>query len=151
VSNNFPTIYKKMKTLRQIIKEELLVEKRIAQVTSSLEVIFSFDVNRTTHAFDRDVRDDIVGYNPRPIVNAEIKEIIATTIKEISEKIVTREIVPEEDFVVKSLKWELAIAITPVHMGGTHWQLILKTVFRESKYNPFRVGKDQLVIYSDFG
>ena len=138
-----------MKTLRQIIKENLWVEKRITQVNSSLEVLFVFDVNRTTHAFDRDTRDDIEGYNVRPIVNEEIREIISTVKQQISEKIVTREIVPEEDFVVKSLKWELAMAITPVHMGGTYWKLIIKTVFRESNYNPFRVGENQLVIYSD--
>ena len=138
-----------MKTLRQIIKEELLLEKRITQVNSSLEVVFLFDVNRTTHAFDRDTRDDIEGYNVRPIVNAEIREIISTVKKDIAEKIVSREINPEVDFVVKSLKWELAMAITPVHIGGTYWQLIIQTVFRESKYNPFRVGENQLVIYSD--
>ena len=119
-----------MKTLRQIIKEELLLEKRITQVNSSLEVVFLFDVNRTTHAFDRDTRDDIEGYNVRPIVNAEIREIISTVKKDIAEKIVSREINPEVDFVVKSLKWELAMAITPVHIGGTYWQLIIKTVFR---------------------
>ena len=118
-----------MKTLRQIIKENLLVEKRITQVNSSLEVLFVFDVNRTNHAFDRDTRDDIEGYNVRPIVNEEIREIISKVKQQISEKIVTREIVPEEDFIVKSLKWELAMAITPVHMGGTYWQLIIKTVF----------------------
>jgi hypothetical protein len=117
-----------MKTLRQTIKEELLVEKRIAQVSASLDVLFSFT---------------------RPIVNAEIKEIISMVKTEIAEKIVKQEIKTETDFVVKSLKWELAIAITPVHVGGTHWELIIKTVFRESKYDPFRVGKDQLVIYSD--
>jgi len=138
-----------MKTLRQIIKEELLLEKRITQVNSSLDVVFLFDVNRTSHAFDRDTRDDIEGYNIRPIVNAEIREIISTVKKDIAEKIVSREINPEVDFVVKSLKWELAMAITPVHIGGTYWQLIIKTVFRESKYNPFRVGENQLVIYSD--
>jgi len=138
-----------MRTLRQIIKEELLLEKRITQVTSSLEVVFSFDVNRTSHAFDRTVRDDIEGYNTRPIVNAEIREIIAMSKKEIAEKIVTHEIVSEEDFVIKSLKWELAMGITPVHVQGTYWELIIKTVFRESKYNPFRVGEDQLVIYTE--
>ena len=138
-----------MKTLRQIIKENLLVEKKITQVNSSLEVLFVFDVNRTPHAFDRDTRDDIEGYNVRPIVNEEIREIISTVKKQISEKIVTREIVPEEVFIVKSLKWELAMAIIPVHMGGTYWQLIIKTVFRESNHNPFIVGKNQLVIYSD--
>ena len=138
-----------MRTLRQIIKEELLLEKRITQVTSSLEVVFSFDVNRTSHAFDRTVRDDIEDYNTRPIVNAEIREIIAMAKKEIAEKIITHEIVSEEDFVIKSLKWELAMGITPVHVSGTYWQLIIKTVFRESKYNPFRVGEDQLVIYTE--
>ena len=138
-----------MRTLRQIIKEELLLEKRITQVTSSLEVVFSFDVNRTSHAFDRTVRDDIEDYNTRPIVNAEIREIIAMSKKEIAEKIITHEIVSEEDFVIKSLKWELAMGITPVHVSGTYWQLIIKTVFRESKYNPFRVGENQLVIYSE--
>ena len=138
-----------MRTLRQIIKEELLLEKRITQVTSSLEVVFSFDVNRTSHAFDRTVRDDIEDYNTRPIVNAEIREISAMSKKEIAEKIITHEIVSEEDFVIKSLKWELAMGVTPVHVSGTYWQLIIKTVFRESKYNPFRVGEDQLVIYTE--
>jgi len=135
-----------MKTLRQIIKEELLLEKRIAQVRASIEVVFSFDVKRTSHAFDRKTRDDIEDYNPRPIVNAEIKEIIRMSKNEIAEKIVNQEITPETEFVLKSLKWELAMAITPIHITGTYWELLIKTVFRESKYNPFRVGKDQLVI-----
>ena len=135
-----------MKTLRQIIKEELLLEKRIAQVSSSIEVVFSFDVNRTSHAFDRKTRDDIEDYNPRPIVNAEIKEIIRLSKNEIAEKIVNQEITSETEFVIKSLKWELAMAITPIHITGTYWQLLIKTVFRESNNNPFRVGEDQIVI-----
>jgi hypothetical protein len=135
-----------MKTLRQIIKEELLLEKRIAQVRTSFEVSFSFDVNRTSHAFDRKTRDDIEDYNPRPIVNAEIKEIIRMSKNEIAEKIVNQEITSETEFVIKSLKWELAMAITPIHITGTYWELLIKTVFRESKYNPFRVGEDQIVI-----
>jgi hypothetical protein len=135
-----------MKTLRQIIKEELLLEKRIAQVRTSFEVSFSFDVNRTSHAFDRKTRDDIEDYNPRPIVNAEIKEIIRLSKNEIAEKIVNQEITSETEFVIKSLKWELAMAITPIHITGTYWQLLIKTVFRESNNNPFRVGEDQLVI-----
>jgi hypothetical protein len=135
-----------MKSLRQIIKEELLLEKRIAQVRASIEVSFSFDVNRTSHAFDRKTRDDIEDYNQRPIVNAEIKEIIRLSKNEIAEKIVSQEITPETEFVVKSLKWELAIAIIPIHITGTYWELLIKTVFRESENNPFRVGEDQLVI-----
>ena len=135
-----------MKTLRQIIKEELLLEKRIAQVRASIEVVFSFDVKRTTHAFDRKTRDDIEDYNQRPIVNAEIKEIIRLSKNEIAQKIVSQEITPETEFVVKSLKWELAMAIIPIYITGTYWELLIKTVFRESENNPFRVGEDQLVI-----
>ena len=135
-----------MKTLRQIIKEELLLEKRIAQVRASIEVVFSFDVKRTTHAFDRKTRDDIEDYNQRPIVNAEIKEIIRLSKNEIAQKIVSQEITPETEFVVKSLKWELAMAIIPIYITGTYWELLIKTVWRESENNPFRVGEDQLVI-----
>ena len=135
-----------MKTLRQIIKEELLLEKRIAQVRASIEVVFSFDVKRTTHAFDRKTRDDIEDYNQRPIVNAEIKEIIRLSKNEIAQKIVSQEITPETELVVKYLKWELAMAIIPIYITGTYWELLIKTVFRESENNPFRVGEDQLVI-----
>jgi hypothetical protein len=136
-----------MKSLRQIIKEELLVEKRIAQISKNLEVNFSFDVDRTSHAFDRAVRHDIPGYNQRPIVNAELKEIVGQASKEIAENIVTQKIKDGEDFVIKSLKWELAMSIAPVHIEGTYWKLHITTVFRESKYDPFRTGKNQLVIY----
>ena len=65
---------------------------------------------------------------------------------EIAQKIVSQEITPETEFVVKSLKWELAMAIIPIYITGTYWELLIKTVFRESENNPFRVGEDQLVI-----
>ena len=138
-----------MKTIRELIKEELLLEKRIAQISSSFSVSFMFELDKTKHADSRTVRDDIEGYNERPIANAEIKEILRQVIKVIAEKIVSQEIKSDEQFVVKSLKWELALAISPVHMSGTYWKLLIKTIFRESELNPFRVGKDQLVIYSD--
>ena len=67
--------------------------------------------------------------------------------KEIAEKIVEREINDGTEFVVKSLKWELALAIGAEFQGGTYWILKVYTVFRESLDNPFKVGKDQLVIW----
>ena len=138
-----------MKTLRQLIKEELLLEKRIAQISSSLEVVFSFDVITTTHSDDQKVRTNIEDYNETPVANSEIKEVIRQVIRVIAEKIVTQEIIPYEEFIVKSLKWELALPISPVHISGTHWKLIIVTVFRESESNSFRVGENQLVIYTD--
>ena len=38
------------------------------------------------------------------------------------------------------------MAIAPVHVEGMFWKLHITTVFRESKYDPFRTGKNQLVI-----
>jgi len=138
-----------MKTLRQLIKEELLLEKRIAQIVSSISVSFMFEIDKSTHANDNTVRPDIEDYNQTPISNAEIKETLRQVIKVIAEKIVTQEIKQGEEFVVKSLKWELALAISPVHVSGTYWKLVLRTIFRESESNPFRVGRTQLVIYTD--
>ena len=85
-----------MKTLRELIKEELLLEKRIAQISSSIEISFSFDVNTTTHSDDQKVRTDIEDYNETPVSNAEIRDVIRQVIKVIAEKIVTQEIIPNE-------------------------------------------------------
>jgi hypothetical protein len=132
--------------LKQIIKEQLIVEKRIGQISSKIEVIFSFDVDRTTHAYDRKTRDDIELYDEREISNSEINEVISFAKKEIAECIVNGEITEDTNFVVRSSKWGLAIAIIAKHIGGTYWKLLVRTVFRESNLNPFRVGRDQLVI-----
>jgi hypothetical protein len=66
---------------------------------------------------------------------------------EIAEKIINREIKEGERFVIKSEKWELAIPLEPIHVSGTNWILQVFTVFRESRENPFRVGKNQIVIW----
>jgi hypothetical protein len=50
-------------------------------------------------------------------------------------------------FVIKSIQKEIAIAIDPTLIGGTYWKLYVLTVFRESEELPFRVSKDQVVIW----
>ena len=138
-----------MDRLRQIIKEELILEKRIAQIKTSFEVDFFFDINRTAHAVNRTIRTDSEDYNDRPIMNREIKEVINLAKRKIAEKIVNQEIMSGDEIVIKSLRWEMAIAITPIYISKTYWELIIKTVFRESKENPFRVSEDQVVINID--
>lgn len=145
--------------LRESIKKHLLLEKTIAQIVSNIEIAFNLEVDRSVHAFDRKQRKDLEGkgfelsgkhsyeYNQREISNPEIKEVINLAKKEIAEKIVSREINDEIPFIIKSLKWEMALTIIPMFQGGTYWILKVKTVFRESLDNPFRVGKDQLVIW----
>jgi hypothetical protein len=56
-----------MNNLRQIIRENLLLEKRISQISSNIEVTFSFDINRTGHAYERKIRTDIEDYDKREI------------------------------------------------------------------------------------
>ncbi len=138
-----------MSNLRKLIKEHLLLEKRIAQLMSSFEVQYSFDVDRSTHAYERRTRKDIEDYNDKEISNSEIKYVISLSLKQIAEKIAQHNITNNDAFVVKSFEKEIAIAIIPKHVEDNFWKLVISTVFRESYDNPFRVGENQIVIWVD--
>lgn len=133
--------------LRESIRRNLLLEKKIGMIASEFKTIFNFQIDRTTHALIRSTRPELgSSYEQREISNAELKEFITLAKNEIAEKIVSNEIKNGIPFILKSLKWALAISIVPQHVGGTYWELVITTVFRESEENPFRVGKDQIVI-----
>jgi methylase of polypeptide subunit release factors len=136
-----------MSNLRQLIKEHLLLEKRIAQLMSSFKVQYAFEVDRTMHAHERRTRTGIENYNDREISNAELKYIIELALREIAENIALHNIIDEEAFVIKSKEKEIAIAVVPKHVEGSFWKLVIVTVFRESYDNSFRVGENQLVIW----
>ena len=138
-----------MSNLRQLIKEHLLLEKRIAQLMSSFKIQYAFEVDRTTHAYHRKTRQGIDDYNEREISNSELKYIIELSLRQIAEKIAEHNIIDDEAFVIKSVDKEIALAIVPKHVGDNFWKLVIITVFRESYNNPFRVGEDQLVIWID--
>jgi hypothetical protein len=138
-----------MSNLRRLIKEHLLLEKRIAQLMSSFKIQYSFEVDRTTHAYHRKTRTGISDYNEKEISNSEIKYIIELSLRDIAEKIAQHNIIDDEAFVVKSVDKEIALAIVPKHVEDNFWKLVVITVFRESVSNPFRVGEDQLVIWVD--
>jgi hypothetical protein len=138
-----------MSNLRELIKEHLLLEKRIAQLMSSFEIQYSFDIDRSVHAYLRKTRNDIEGYNEKEISNSEIKYMISLSLKKIAEKIAQHNILDNEAFVIKSYEKEIAIAIEPKHVDDNFWKLVITTVFRESFDNPFRVGKNQIVIWID--
>mgnify|MGYP000250245510 FL=1 len=136
-----------MSNLRQLIKEHLLLEKRIAQLMSSFKIQYSFEVDRTTHAYHRKTRTGISDYNEKEISNSEIKYIVELSLRDIAEKIAQHNIIDDEAFVVKSVDKEIALAIVPKHVEDNFWKLVIITVFRESFSNPFRVGENQLVIW----
>jgi hypothetical protein len=135
-----------MQTLRELIRKNLLVEKKIAQLLDNMTITFSYDIDRTKHANLRSSRPELEDYNQKEITNGELVYILDLVKRTISEKILDGEIINGEPFIIKSPEKEIAIVIEPVNEIGQYWKLIIKTVFRESKHNPFRVGKDQLVI-----
>ena len=138
-----------MSNLRQLIKEHLLLEKRIAQLMSSFKIQYAFEVDRTTHAYHRKTRQGIDDYNQKEISNSELKYIIELSLRQIAEKIAEHNIIDGEAFVIKSVDKEIALEIVPKHIEDNFWKLVIITVFRESYNNPFRVGEDQLVIWVD--
>jgi len=137
-----------MSSLRQLIKESLLLEKRIAQLSANIEVTFAFDVDRTHHAYIRRKREGIEGYDEREISNGEISYIVQQARNEIAEKIVSGEIGEGQAFVIKSPEKNMAMSVVPNQEMGLYWKLYITTVFRETYNNPFRVGRDQVVIWT---
>ena len=136
-----------MNLLRQLIKESLLLEKRIAQLSANIEVTFAFDIDRTHHAYIRRKREGIENYDEREISNGEISYIVQQARNEIAEKIISGEITEGEAFVIKSPEKAMAMSVVPNQEMGLYWKLYITTVFRESYENPFRVGRDQVVIW----
>jgi hypothetical protein len=136
-----------MNLLRQLIKESLLLEKKIAQLSANIKVTFAFDIDRTNHAYLRRTREGIENYDEREISNDEISYIVQLTRNEIAEKIISGEITENEAFVIKSPEKAMAMSVVPKQEMGVYWKLYITTVFRESYENPFRVGRDQVVIW----
>lgn len=126
---------------------ELIIEKRIGKIISNIDITINFDIKKTTHTTNRFVRTDIKGYSDVEISNAEIVEFLNHAKSEIAENIASQNILNNDKFVVKSLEWELACAIIAKQIDDFEWEMLVLTVFRESLENPFRVGKDQLVIW----
>ena len=128
------------------LQDFLILEKRISQISSTIEVTFAFDIIKTTHADDRsDFAKRGLGGNQNPISNSEMSEFVSFFKRDIAEGIATGDIVDQTEFVIRSLDRELSMVIIAEKAAQNYWKLIIKTVFRESNEHSFRTGKDQLV------
>lgn len=129
-----------------LLQNLLILEKRIDQISSTIEVTFAFDIIKTTHADDRSdfAKRGLTG-NQNPISNAEMSEFVSYFKRDIAEGVATGEIVDQTEFVIRSLDRELSMAIIAEEAAKTYWKLIIKTVFRESDENRLKTGPDQLV------
>ena len=124
----------------------LILEKRISQIASTIEVTFGFDVIKTTHADDRsDFAKRGLSGNQNPISNAEMSEFVSYFKRDISEGIAKGDIVSQTEFVIRSLDRELSMAIIAEEVGQNYWKLVIKTVFRESDEHKLKTGVDQLI------
>ncbi len=125
----------------------LLMEKRIAQIFSSIEVSFSFDlINSKGHVTQRMSGRDIPGYDNTPVTNAEITEFVYEFRNDIAQKIAYHEITDNTPFVIRSVTRKLAIPVKPVLKGNGSWELIVLTVWRETPQNRLKTFKGQVII-----
>lgn len=127
----------------------LILEKRISQISANVEVIFAFDIIKTSHAEDRSdfSKRGLSGDNQNHISNGEMSEFVSFFKTEISEDIAKGNIVNQTEFVIKSIDRSMAMAIVAEESSKTIWKLIIKTVFRESEDNEFNTKEGQLVYY----
>lgn len=133
-----------MKLLESLSR--LLVEKRIGQIYSNIEVVLGFDILSTKHSVDRSTRTGLSNYNQIPITNSEIVELVTFFRREIAEKIVNGEIQNDEPFAIKSIDRNLAAVINPHMESNLYWKLVVITVFREDESNRLKTFKGQVVL-----
>lgn len=133
-----------MKLLESLSR--LLVEKRIGQIYSNIEVVLGFDILSTKHSVDRSTRTGLSNYNQTPITNSEIVELVTFFRREIAEKIVNGEIQNDEPFAIKSIDRNLAAVINPNMESNLYWKLVVITVFREDENNRLKTFKGQVVL-----
>jgi hypothetical protein len=127
--------------------EDLLLEKRIHQFSSDVQVTLSFDIIKTQHADKRSdfSKRNLEADNQYHISNREMTEFVLFFKREITDGIINGDIKDQTEFVLKSLDRELAMSIVAEFVSHNYWKLIITTVFRESSEHRFRVGKDQVV------
>ena len=130
------------------INQFLLLEKRISQIASTIEVTFAFDVIKTKHAEQRQdfAARGLETFNDTHISNSEMSEFVNWFKKPIAESIVSGEISNQTEFVIRSKERNLAMAVIAEEVSTTYWKLIIKTVFRESDDFSLKTGPDQLVL-----
>ena len=134
-----------MTSLKKIIKEHLILEKRIAQISDRLEISFGFDILTTKHARDRSNLGR-EGISDRVISNQTIIDIMEKCKRKISEYIINGYILDEEPFVIKDRELNIDLAVIPQFVEDYYWNLLVKTVFPSSENMGLLVGPDQLVI-----
>lgn len=124
------------------LNDFLLLEKKIAQIVSNIDIKFSFNVIKSPHAHQR--------ANKRGKISDDaIYWAINHFMYDIAKRIVEGKIVDGQNFVIASDEMMLAMPIVAEFIKDNHWKLTIKTVWNESEGHRIRVGRGQLVIGRD--
>jgi hypothetical protein len=132
--------------LKLLIKKLLLSESKKKVFFAQPTVTYTMDFRYTSHSEYRKVRPELVNYDQRPITREEVFIFLEYISPNIANSLMSMDIKDGIPFVVKSIKWSLAMPIIPYHEGGLYWRFMVSTVFRETLEYPFRTGKDQFII-----
>lgn len=126
--------------------DSFLLEKRIAQISSNIEVVYGFDIITTIHSDDRsDLSKRKMGYNHQ-MTNKEITNFIEIFKKEISEYIANGDIVNDTLFVIRGLNKKIAMVLKASEVTSKYWKLVIITIFPESQDHKLKTRYDQLVL-----
>ncbi len=131
--------------LRKLIKEHLLLEKRIAQLSDSFNVTFGFDVVTSKHTRDR-LNLGRGGISDRVMYNEDIIHVIEKFKRDIAENIINGYILDGDVFVVKDSETNIDCAILAHILEDYYWSLLITTIFPSSENFSLLTGADQLVL-----
>lgn len=121
--------------------DSFILEKRIAQISSNIEVVYGFDIIKTIHADKQsDFSKRNIGHN-HTISNREISDFVELFKSDISQHIANGEIVGETKFVIRSKN--LSIVFNAVEVTPKYWKLVIITLW--PGYD-IKVGYNQLVL-----
>jgi hypothetical protein len=134
-----------MKNIRKLIKEHLLLEKRVAQLTDNFNVTFGFDVLTSKHTRDR-MNLGRSGLSDRVMSNSDVINIIEKYKRDIAENIINGHILDGDEFVIKDKESNIDCAILAQIVEDFYWTLFIKTIFPSSESFSLLVGDEQIVL-----
>jgi len=134
-----------MKNIRNLIKEHLLLERKIAQISDTFQVTFGFDISTSKHTRDRSNLGR-GGLSDRIISNQKIIDVIEKYKRDIAEAIINGYIVDGDKFVIKDKESKIDFAILATINDDNYWSLLILTIFPSSDSFGLLVAQDQLVL-----
>ena len=125
-----------MSELRKLIKEQLLIEKRIAQLKSQIYISFEVRLDSGGHTSERQLQ--------RNVSRGDINLLLGKAVDEITSNIVLGELNDGDIFIVRSRSNNLFIPVKLIREDPYNFVILTKTVIRKDGE-----GRPQFTIWVD--